>query len=311
MKDQIRRISRRLRHLSLSLPYNEVEDVFAFPRAEDFPDLQSINFRGLRSINHPPTEFWKGLHLFQMPSLHHVSLRMRGDPLTLPLVWSQLTELSLMCHYFRSGGNTLGGLDQNTAFDAPQRCPNLVCCGLKLTKYSMFSPGQSTTLLNLEVLILGGYSEPQNMMQSLVLPRLWYFGIGENPAGISHLRIASDEVKLVVSEESYVSQDTLLELLVILPSDAPMACPALTHLELCFCDFTDAVLLAFITARMHTTTTIRRLETSFRRPKDLDIESELRVFTAAELQLVLHYEPPPPSEGIFNARDGLSKLGYS
>ncbi|KAJ7143563.1 hypothetical protein C8R43DRAFT_568900 [Mycena crocata] len=259
-------VSHRLRHLSLSLPSGEMK-TFAVLGAKELPLLQSVNiFSPLSLLLRDTSEFWARSPLIQLPRLQHLSLLIQTDALTLALRWSHLTELCL-------GSGYLNNLDQNGTLKVLQRCPNLVRCCLHAKKAGTFVSGQSATLLYLEVLILAGLEQPDQLIRSLIIPHLHYLGIRGHVEASNSLHLvdlSAGEIgpRILDIRASGVAQDTVSELLLLLPrishirlseyrwsGDGLLArltamadtvvCPRLSHLEL-ECNFSYKALLAFL-----------------------------------------------------------------
>ncbi|KAJ7160090.1 hypothetical protein C8R46DRAFT_956256, partial [Mycena filopes] len=162
------KFSSRLRHLELSASTGFSLGGLNLGQNE-LPLLQSIGIK--HSGNKPFREFPH--NALCIPSLRDVSLYISGDPLSLPLQWSQLTGLSLICFPAWTDHGTEGGVDANTALEVLRRCPNLQRCQIQISKPDAASDNAPiVTLPHLHTLILGSPFALPDAILHLALPNL-------------------------------------------------------------------------------------------------------------------------------------------
>ncbi|KAJ6584009.1 hypothetical protein DFH09DRAFT_1028880 [Mycena vulgaris] len=325
------RVAPRLRHLSICVHTSEMQQLLLFD-AKDLPCLESVHIQSPSDL----TEGWDEALILQIPSLRQISLHITADALTLPLRWSELTDLSLEC--FRdwnngSNGNP-GGLDQNGAQELLRRCPNLARCQLRATKHVPFIADSTITLPYLDALILLDAFDSAQFLQALVLPKLNYLGVGgESPGStLRSFQSSTHAFTLEILDRCQVPPEGLLDLFDLFPAisriragwfgfnqgfltglhPSTILSPALTHVELGICFLSDAALLDFIRARLTPVRVhpLQRVEARFLRPMEVDIVEELQPFISQGLQVELHYTQITPSASPqplwkFNPRDGI------
>ncbi|KAJ6523499.1 hypothetical protein DFH09DRAFT_1286614 [Mycena vulgaris] len=248
--------------------------------AEDLPALTSLTIDTRSYVD--------GLPIFRAPGLRDISLEAPVNPLGLPLVWGQLTDLTL------GPGQALNpphGLDFDGAVELFSRCQNLVRAHLHLWGYSRTTPRSALARPHLQhlTLVLDIPSDPFALLQFLSFPNLRQLAIfhAQDPASDPRASLpttppspASGTPHLSVDVSlRHFTQGTLLTLLALVPrvtrlrlrgtretldggflsrlTPVPNSeghlCPALTHLEIsAYCVFSDAALLDFIRSRSRT-----------------------------------------------------------
>ncbi|KAJ7913523.1 hypothetical protein B0H13DRAFT_2468585 [Mycena leptocephala] len=340
---QLLKVSWRIRHLTLTGDIQSLRPLLCLS-ADDFPLLQSIRIHHtahLRFDDHPDAT-----NALQIPTLHDISLSITIDPRSLPLRWSQLTRLSLVCKTLWANGSVVGGLDADDVLDVLRRCPNLVWCHMKASKRPdpdhVINDMSLVILPHLQTLILGGiFLLSNHTVSCLVLPKLRHLRIGRGssepfPYDPTH---SPSSLKADIDPQS-LATPKLVELLRHFPTishlrlasdtlpgglasldDAFLAlfctppdtlCPILTHLTVTnqFAGFSDAAALTFVRARMTMACPLQQFRVDFLRPMEVDIMPELRSFISEDgLRVDLRYTPLP--WGLlpweFNPREGLSE----
>ncbi|KAJ7490855.1 hypothetical protein FB451DRAFT_1221262 [Mycena latifolia] len=318
--------SRRLQHLRINGKILDVRPLL-LTRGEDLPYLRSIiiDTRG----SDEPLTFWDGVPALHAPNLSQISLRAQAEALTLPLLWSQLTDLNLECFIqMVSPHDTRGGLSLNGAQEVLRRCPNLVRCSLRTTNSSVpFVAGPPIALPHLKALVLFQNFDSVKLIQCLEIPALRYLGVGGNGPcrSLRAVERSAHELTLELMYSCYFPNDGPAALLHLLPRlsciQAPglgveetfidalhptpkgTLCPALTHIELPNCHFGDSSLLDLIRARMATDCPLKRIKAHFDRTMEVDIVRELGVDITEGLYIKLKY-----LSGVhwkFDAREGL------
>ncbi|KAJ6505560.1 hypothetical protein C8R45DRAFT_1182207 [Mycena sanguinolenta] len=286
----------------------------------------SIVARGTVSF----AEYPDAMNLLQLPSITALSLKVMAYPLSLPLKWSQLTDLTLQCFHY-SLDNALDGV---TALEVLRRCPNLFRCQLLLNKSpadsSLTSNASLITLPNLHTLILGGSFYFPKWIPHLAIPKIRWLHIGDGVetswfTKFPNLYHSSFGAAV---DTSCFKQPGLLELLqcfplishlqfaspnyikALLPDDAFLLhlasehdiCPMLTHVcvtSRCSA-FSDTTALTFITGRMAAPTPLQVFDVQFLRTMEVDIMPDLQTSISVGLQVFLDYPSPR-----FDARAGL------
>ncbi|KAJ7439197.1 hypothetical protein FB451DRAFT_1302533 [Mycena latifolia] len=325
--DHLIGVSHRIRHLRLNSSISDVSPLLLLPPA-DLPCLESIGIKCSSEAEHSAS-FWHGVSLFHAPNLHRVSFQGSADALKLPLPWSQLIDLNLECFVESDGQNNWqGGLDLNGAQEVLRRCPHLVRCCLRTTMIAPFVGGPRISLPRLTTLILYQDVDAVQFMERLELPCLRYLGIGGNSRPSSRAVEGSvHRLTLELLAGCRFGNNTLLSLLNILPAvsrlQAPhfafneatfdslrptptgTLCPALTHLELGNCFFSDIALVTCIRERLTTDHPLQSIEARFNRAMELDIVHELHAPISEGLHLDLQYFDPSPPPWSLDARQGM------
>ncbi|KAJ7701449.1 hypothetical protein B0H17DRAFT_1045458 [Mycena rosella] len=232
---QLIRVAGRLCHLSICTHLSEIRPLLLFGR-EDLPCLRSIHIQAPSD----PNELLDGVPILQIPNLHQISLHASTDALTLPLRWSELTDLSLECFPIwvdNSAHNSPnpGGLDQNGAQDLLRRCPNLVRCHLQATTYAPFIGGSTVIVPHLKALSLSDEFDSAQFMQSLDLPSLRYLGIGGGGPGTPSLRSIQSSMHgltLELRNSCRLPEDGLVDLLNLLRGVSRVRLPRTTRIRL-------------------------------------------------------------------------------
>ncbi|KAJ7486226.1 hypothetical protein B0H11DRAFT_1861760 [Mycena galericulata] len=330
---QITRGSSLIRRLALCVHVSEMQSLLLLG-VDGLPLLESLHIQ-CPANHHFPINDWNTLPIFQVPTLRRISLHVTTDALTLPLRWSQLTDLNLACFPGRSTGHDDPGvgLDQNGALELLHRCPNLVWCRLYATNSVPFTTGPPLSLPHLKVLILAQFFDYAQVMQRLVVPKLRYLGVGGTSLNTSVQSVDRSPGELTLDINCSVHQDDILALLMLFPgtshfrmllapyeypNDEFLAllgptstgtlCPALTELKLGQCSFGDAALLNFIQARMTARHPLSQIEATFPRVMDVDVVKGAQQWIAEGLQVNLRYEQPSSRKWEFDARAGLSEV---
>ncbi|KAJ6523496.1 hypothetical protein DFH09DRAFT_1420531 [Mycena vulgaris] len=244
------------------------------------PDLSALT--GLTIYTESNLE---GLRFFRAHTLRRISLDIRVDLLGLPLVWGQLTDLTIGSHHILDG---LDGLGLDGAAEVLSRCQNLVRADLHLWGYSRVTPRSALARAHLQnlTLVLDIPNSPVALLQFLSFPNLRQLAIlhAEDPASDPRASQpttppspASGTPHLSVDLSLWpFTQGTLLTLLALVPRVIHLRlrgtretldggflsrlttaldlegylCPALTHLQIStYCVFSDAALLDFIRNR--------------------------------------------------------------
>ncbi|KAJ7451651.1 hypothetical protein FB451DRAFT_1283886 [Mycena latifolia] len=325
--DHLIGVSRRIRHLRLNSSIGDMSPLLLLPPA-DLPCLKSIS---IKCNSEDSTSFWDGVSLFHAPSLQRVSFQASADALKLPLPWSQLTDLNLECFLDSEGwqNNWQGGLDLNGAQEVLRRCPHLVRCCLRATKSAPFVGGPTISLSRLTTLILYQEVDAVQLIPCLELPNLRYLGIGGNSPSVSSRAVEGSVHRLTLEllEGCRFGDNTLLTLLNLLPAisriQAPQfylnepildglrptptgtLCPALTHMELSTCYFSDTALLSFIRERLTTDHPLRSIAAHFNRTMEVDLLHELHAPISEGLHLDLQYSDSFPRPWRLDARQGM------
>ncbi|KAF7348281.1 F-box domain-containing protein [Mycena sanguinolenta] len=316
-------VSRRLRSLSLAGDADLMRPLLQLG-PEDLPLLKRIRIRTLAGQT-------SSTNILQVPALEDVALctTVIGDPLALPLPWSQLTNLRLDCYRRWTGQGVEGGLDFDAASTVLRKCPNLERCEIRITKPSEPLGLPSVDLPRLHTLIFTGWEfHFPKWSSDLVAPNLRALQIGDvlpDTELRTHASLRAD-----IDPNRFVSS-SLVELLQSFPaishlrlsSDAypphPVAldnkfmalfcpphnlCPMMAEIDLVApsAGFSDAAALAFIKARMTMPTSLRRFQAQFCRPMEFDIMPELQSFISDGLRVDLKYAP---ATWRFGVRDGL------
>ncbi|KAF7348321.1 Hexose carrier protein [Mycena sanguinolenta] len=280
------------------------------------------------------------MNILRAPTLEDVKLASAlGDPLSLPLQWSQLTSLRLQCYECRDGVSFGGGLDFDGALDVLRKCPNLEQCEIEVTKSSahlgLTRDLPPIILPRLHNLLLGGWHFLlENWSYDLVAPNLRFIQIGQDniiPSGLNCLRADIDPIRFTLTGlHEFLQSFPMISHLRLTSAQPPPdflddefigllcsphnLCPMLTDINLWSesssrrspymrsVRFSDAAVLAFIKARMAMPIPLRRFRVQFARPMVLDIMPELQSFISDGLQITLEY--PPQSK--FMAQDGLA-----
>ncbi|KAJ7464826.1 hypothetical protein B0H11DRAFT_77386 [Mycena galericulata] len=337
---QITRGSSRIRRLNLCVHISEMQSLLLLG-VDDLPLLESLHIQ-CPSDNQYPITRWSTFPIFQVPTLQRISLHVKADALTLPLRWSQLTNLNLACFsdWTTVHGDPWGGLDQKGALELLHRCPNLVWCRLHATTSVPFTAGPSLTLPHLKVLILAEFFDYAQVMTRLVVPKLRYLDVGGTSLNTSLQSVDRSPAKFTLEIDYSVHQDDILALLMLFPGTSHLRvllapydygayvdaypndeflallgptstgalCPALTELKLGRCSFGDVALLNFIRARMTAGHPLSQIEATFPRGMDVDVVKGAQQWIAEGLQVNLRYEQPSPRTWEFDGRAGLFEV---
>nr|GAT47129.1 predicted protein [Mycena chlorophos] len=157
----------------------------------DIPALKGLALY-LQGSTHPAK--W----LEKLPILHNAKLEKLclsgfASPLQLPVVWSHLRVLSLLCFHASLDASTAPtaiqdtGLDQNMIHEILSRCPSLLRAAFGITVWRERRPVPPLVMHNLEHFALTiGYpiaaNEPTpdvaRLLESLILPKLSLFELG-------------------------------------------------------------------------------------------------------------------------------------
>ncbi|KAF7298701.1 WD40 repeat-like protein [Mycena indigotica] len=133
--------------------------------------------------------------ILQNLNLKSICLVGPGNPLEIPLPWSHLSVLRLVCKPLRhSSPALLGGLDLSGAHQILARCPRLICCDIAITQGGDLTRACRVALLSLEELFLGSMMEQrilsfivqslevEPLLHLLDMPKLRAFGVGASTA---------------------------------------------------------------------------------------------------------------------------------
>ncbi|KAJ6584014.1 hypothetical protein DFH09DRAFT_1434103 [Mycena vulgaris] len=110
--DQLMTISQRIRNLRLGGDIGGALPVLLL--AGGLPCLESISIQ-LASYLYQPFASWEPMTVQRTQSAPNFTQGAQTDALTLPLPWSQLTDLSLQCFIFVDPNGTQGSLNLNDA----------------------------------------------------------------------------------------------------------------------------------------------------------------------------------------------------
>lgn len=339
---QLLSISRRLRHLTL-VGDTELLRLFLRLGPESLPLLKRVWIQPPTGSNllfeddedHPPST-----NALQLATLEDVTLQMSSatDPLTLPLRWSQLTQLRLESFPVWSHQGQEGGLDVDGALDVLRRCPNLVQCEIRVTtpsEYPLTTLDTSSIILpHMHTLVLSGYRlRFQKWIAHLVAPKLRFLRVGDEmdwehtassaardgymSADIDTTHFTSSGLHELLQSFPMISHLRLASSMgtLVQPDDAFLAllslsnnlCPPLANVTILTPSavFSDAAALAFVQARMAMPTPLQQFQVLFSRPMELDIMPELQFFISGSgLQVDIEY-PQRPRWSKFRPRYGL------
>ncbi|KAJ7755098.1 hypothetical protein B0H14DRAFT_2635321 [Mycena olivaceomarginata] len=129
-------VIRRLRHIAIS-GEAAVLGHFLRLRSKDLPLLTTLriyNNRGEMFDGHP-----EHTNTLQLPTLADLSLSFSegADPLSLPVRWSQLTGLTLMCQHVWAGNGPMGGLDVGGVLDVLRRFSDVAALAFVKARIAM------------------------------------------------------------------------------------------------------------------------------------------------------------------------------
>ncbi|KAF7350902.1 hypothetical protein MSAN_01652300 [Mycena sanguinolenta] len=325
---QLLAVSRRLRCLALDGDAKLLHPLLKLGE-QDVPLLKRIRMNA-------PWDQLPSTNIFEIPTIEELTLMITvpDDPLSLPLRWSQLTNLRLECEC----DDPTEGLDFDGALDLLRKCPNLEQCEIRVTKYSddsgLTRNSSPIILLRLHTLAFTGYIfHLHKWVLDLVAPNLRSMKVGD-------VRLDGDDSARSIPgylsahlEPNRFTSASLLEFLQSLPKishlrlssyihppppvldDAFVAlfspphnlCPTLIDINFSVnsAGFTDAAALNFIKGRMAMPTPLQRFRAEFKRPMELDIMPELQSFISDGLQVAIKY---PPQQWVFRAQEGLDDL---
>ncbi|KAJ7617513.1 hypothetical protein DFH06DRAFT_1483562 [Mycena polygramma] len=327
----ILKVSLRLRHLSLFGNTPQLQPLIHLG-AENLPVLQSLV---IRNTSHAFSRF-KHEPVFQIPTLRHVSIHIVLDPISLPLGWSNLTELNLRCDSGWADNGLEGGLDSRGVLDIFRKCPNLVWCQITATLEPVRTAVNDTGLIilpSLRTLILGGYCFDPAHILCLGLPRLRHLQFGEwvseqpsrdlNPSSVTAaidpgqfqtselvelLRRLSTITHLQLKTKGVYTTASMDDaFLALFHAPHQVLCPMLTHITVVTPwpgAFSDAAALAFVKARMTMPCPLRQFKGHFNRSMVVDIMPELQPFISGGLRVDIEYSIPQwklePREGLLD-----------
>ncbi|KAJ7069484.1 hypothetical protein C8F01DRAFT_1112897 [Mycena amicta] len=143
----------RLRRLELTLESgdNLYMQPFLRQKARDLPRLECLK---IDSKEDSGPNFWPNSVILGLPTLRIVSLRIRADPMKLPLPWSELVELDLRCFFSATSlaAVFVGGLSVADALDVLRQCTRLRICTLQVTRGGQFQPRAVASVAELQEL---------------------------------------------------------------------------------------------------------------------------------------------------------------
>ncbi|KAF7314646.1 hypothetical protein MKEN_00938400 [Mycena kentingensis (nom. inval.)] len=316
-------VMHRLRRLQLILEPGAGRQVDIQPFIDaTAAELPQLSYLKLQSDRDRGPQFWPNASILSLPTLRTVALRIRADPLRLPLPWAELTSLKLICNFTATSiaAVFVGGLSVSDALDILGRCTNLRSADLRITRGSQFQQRPAVTMAALEELAIShGIFLPQFLNQ-IVAPRLRKLML-EPKAG----REDEDKTLLLRALEPHApnliavdfiatlfSTDTLIAFFPLAPAlrelilrhtgpGRPPAlvdhtaleqlthlqCPLLERVEFVSCAaFNEWEFGAFLKAR---TPTLRTVVIDFDRPRLFDVLQRLPPEKAARLHLDLKY----------------------
>ncbi|KAJ6583971.1 hypothetical protein DFH09DRAFT_1275028 [Mycena vulgaris] len=281
--------------------------------AEDLPALTKFKIDTGSDLN--------GLNLLLAPSLRHISLDVTLDPLSLPLVWGQLTDL------------TIGAEQDIPSRPGSRRCQNLVRGHLHLRGSNRLTARPAFTVPHLQhlTLVLKAVNSPAEFMVLLSLPNLRHLAIlygqdrGSDP-GTSQIMTPAEYFPpasgtphfLVDLSLRHFTQTTLLSFFDLFPRVTRLRlrgrheslnggflsrltptvegpshhlCSSLTHLEIsASCVFSDATVLDFIQSHSIHGPSLQRIHIDFHRNIEIDILPELQPLISEGLTVDLIWD---------------------
>ncbi|KAJ7367383.1 hypothetical protein DFH08DRAFT_1005984 [Mycena albidolilacea] len=320
-------VTRWLRHIAIS---GEAAVLGHFLRldSKDLPPLTTLqiyNNRGKMFDGHP-----EHTNALQLPTLADLSLSFSEgvDPLSLPVRWSQLTGLTLMCQHVWAGNGPMGGLNVGGVLDVLRRCLNLLRCQIRAGKavdprstintapspcltcdpfFSANTPFFRNTLPHLFP-VRELHSEPSGDgpapdsslkadFDSAALTSSQFIELLQCFPGISYLRLCST----TFPRNTMALDDSLLALFY---SGDDVLCPTLRNISVVGSSsrFSDVAALAFVKARIAMPSSLKIFQAQFYRPMEVDIMPEFQPLIADGLQVALQYPPPAWK---FNPRAGF------
>ncbi|KAF7298729.1 hypothetical protein MIND_00820400 [Mycena indigotica] len=145
----------RIRRLELKLESGDNSHMHLFLRqtSRELPHLECLK---IDTKEDSGPNFWPTTALLGIPTLRSVSLRIRADPMKLPLPWDQLLELNLRCFFSATtiAAVFVGGLSVADALDLLRRCPRLRKCSLQITRGGQFQPRSLANAIELQDLAI-------------------------------------------------------------------------------------------------------------------------------------------------------------
>ncbi|KAJ7133613.1 hypothetical protein C8R44DRAFT_772740 [Mycena epipterygia] len=313
--------SRRIQHLQITANAHvpPVFRPFLALGAEHLPILKSLTLQIRGTFHVIP----KNLNILQNPSLRHISLVVSADPLTLPIPWTQLTELAINWVSYGS----IGGIHLNGALALLSACENLVRCSLSIPDSRGFTTRPIFTLPRLQNLTLTFFNKfpnPVDFMECLSLPNLRHLVMShgeqeDQPRGSKFPLPGTHDLLIDLSLQNFTqtslfsfftlvprltllrlwggNQQTLDEL--FLPRLTPTPeqpsrhlCPSLTHFEAtgqASSAFSDVAVLGFLRGRFIHGPPLKQVRISFDRSMEVDILPELKPLVSEGLVVNLIY----------------------
>ncbi|KAJ6584003.1 hypothetical protein DFH09DRAFT_1144012 [Mycena vulgaris] len=286
----------------------------AAPRFLPLLQLAAENFPVLASLTIHTSVDLAGVNILQAPGLRHVSLS-TPHPLTLPLLWEQLTELALHSDDFDDG------VDLDGALEVLFRCTNLVQCYLEIERPRRITAKRILALPSLQhlTLIFHRAADPLEFVECLSFPNLRHLTIARwghivrpftsgTPSLFADLSLELFTHTTLLSLFALLPQLTQLRLTRVRPSSKPPMddvflsrlrptaerpshnlCPLLTHFQIKPCAFSDSAVLDFILAHSIHGSPLQRVEIDFQRAMDIDIFPELQPLISEGLSVNLTY----------------------
>ncbi|KAJ6583997.1 hypothetical protein DFH09DRAFT_1144003 [Mycena vulgaris] len=177
LKQPLQPVFRRLRHLEVEVGTGMHQSMGQFwGAADEFPALESLKIHGGEYCD---PMFWTTVGLLNVFALRRVSLRLPVNPMTLPLLWGELTELDLKCYmtWAPNTGGWRGGLGMHDVLDILRRCEKLVKCRLHVTRMDAFEGRASAAVPHLQSLTISEVLDAPGMLDCLHLPRLRHLAL--------------------------------------------------------------------------------------------------------------------------------------
>ncbi|KAJ6583996.1 hypothetical protein DFH09DRAFT_1144002 [Mycena vulgaris] len=180
LEQPLRPVFRRLRHLEVGVGLGMHQSMAEFWGAatyvNEFPNLESLKIHSREDCG---STFWTTVGLLRVSALRRVSLLLRGDPMTLPLLWGELTELELRCYMVwpANDGDWEGGLRAHDVVDVLRRCERLVKCRLHVTRVEPFEARASVALPDMQSFTIHEAVDAPDVLDCLHLPRLRHLGL--------------------------------------------------------------------------------------------------------------------------------------
>ncbi|KAK7007922.1 hypothetical protein R3P38DRAFT_2552473 [Favolaschia claudopus] len=224
-------VASRLRRLSLRGPLHNFLRILSLG-SDSLPCLSGLE---LSNRGQPDFQLFKdhpkAMNIIQIPSLTRIAVSSAGmQHASLPLIWSQLTSLSLF-QQNDAASQEFGHFDGNKALEVLRRCPSLRHCSLGITETdshlnqcALSSNSAHISLPFLESLTLNGGFRLSSWIPNLSVPKLSYLCIGFMPNRYPYGTFPYTSLGTVVRISSgFLTSSGLFDVLSSLP---------LTHLEL-------------------------------------------------------------------------------